>query len=207
MSGFDLEILENKFNEVLSQNTPFEEKLNRLLSICDDIISENYNEFNLKEIDCKAGCGYCCILNIATLEPEIKNIINYVNKNFDKNKRIELKEKIQENYVMIFGLDDEERISIRRRCVFLDESASCGIYPVRPILCRSVTSISAESCKEVIAAASFGENVPIISNLYVKDIYVTLFNAVSKYVDEKDGEAKSRKLTVWLKQYIDSIEG
>ncbi|MCB4205345.1 YkgJ family cysteine cluster protein [Deferribacterales bacterium Es71-Z0220] len=206
MGGFDLKVLENKFDEVLNYNIPLEEKLNKLLSICDNIIRENHNEFNLKEIDCKAGCGHCCILNIATLEPEIKNIIDYVNKHFDKNKRVELKAKIQENYIMVVGLDDDERISIRRKCVFLDENASCSIYPVRPILCRSVTSISAESCKEVIAAASFGENVPIISNLYVKDIYITLFNAIYEFLGENDVEVKSKKLTVWLKKYIDNIE-
>lgn len=206
MSDFDLRQLENKFDEILRLDSSLEEKLGKLLSICENTIYNNYNEFNMSEIDCKAGCGYCCILNIATLEPEVKNIINYVNKNFDKNKRSELKKKIRENYIMIVGLDDEERISVRRKCVFLDENASCSIYSVRPILCRSVTSISAESCKEVIAAASFGENVPIISNLFIKEIYVTLFNSISKYISEKNGDAQSNKLTIWLNNYIDRIE-
>lgn len=206
MKKFDLRKLENKFDKILKLNLSQEEKLNTLLSICENIIRKHYNEFNLKEIDCKAGCGYCCILNIATLEPEIKNIINYVNKYFDKNKRSKLKKKIRENYIVIVGLDDEERILVRKKCVFLDENASCSIYPVRPILCRSVTSINAESCKEAIAAASFGENILIISNLFIKSIYLTLFNIISKCISEKDGEAKSNNLTVWLNKYIDSIE-
>ncbi|MBZ4643390.1 MAG: hypothetical protein PWQ25_1233 [Deferribacteres bacterium] len=206
MDEVNLDFTKEYFYSVLKGDCEIDIKLNALLNFCDDFLRKNYEKFNLKEIDCRAGCGHCCILNIATLEPEIKNIINYINSNFDDTGRRSLKEKIKESYFMVKGLDDEERIFLRKKCVFLTDTFACSIYPVRPILCRSVTSTSAERCRESIAAACFGEKLSIISNLYVKELYLLLFNTFTEYLERENLFSKSKKLTVWLKEYMECIE-
>ena len=62
------------------------------------------------------------------------------------------------------GYYEEERIMARQPCAFLDGSGSCSIYPVRPLLCRSITSTDADACREALSMLALGENQPISYN-------------------------------------------
>lgn len=205
MDKAGLERLKSDFQKILSENLPLTEKIKNLHTLCDTAITENYKNFNLDKIDCSAGCGRCCILNVATLEPEIDLIADYVNLHFSEQNRLDLIENIKETYIATFGLDDEERVVIRKKCVFLDNSLNCSIYPARPILCRAVTSTDSKRCAESVAASTFGDGITILSNIHIKNIYTNLFNTLADYMKSSGRNSRSIPLTVRLKKSIDKI--
>ena len=82
---------------------------------------------------CCANSGECCVLtdkemeeDYATMFPlyraEYVNIVEYVRDNFSQERQDEL-----------FSFTEERP----RQCPFLGEDNRCGIYPVRPLICRT----------------------------------------------------------------------
>jgi len=201
-----IEGLKSKIDNILSQDANLNVKIEKILKSCEKTIEKNFKRFNLKLIDCSKGCGHCCILNIATLEPESERIIDFVNKNFTTNEIFALKKDIIETYNTTSYLTDEERIVLRKRCLFLDESLSCKIYSVRPIMCRAVTSTDRNRCIEAISKTSFGENFTILSNIYIREIYLEAFNKIANFLNINKLDERSADIVFWLKNKIDKIE-
>ena len=92
------------------------------------------------------------------------------------------------------GLDDDDRIFVRRSCAFLDESGKCGIYQVRPILCRSVTSTSAQSCREALANKLLGNEDGVLMNQFQQNLYECLFSGVAAAMEEAGLDGRSFQL-------------
>ena len=72
---------------------------------------------------CKKGCHSCCSPGRTILKNEAANIIAYL---------FEHPQLIQE----LKDLEEEDPHS-GQRCSFLRADGACGIYPVRPFICRS----------------------------------------------------------------------
>lgn len=178
-------------------------KFQHLLEEAEKIIQDNITEAHIENIDCKKGCGYCCILNIPTLLPETHNIANFVKTNFSSRQLNNVKQKIIKYGFQIRNLDDDERIACKKPCTFLSEEESCSIYPVRPILCRSVTSASALSCKQAMENAIMDEESPVLMNLFIKDLYNDFFLAFSDFLAERGIENKSTEITQAIKQNLE----
>lgn len=208
-SRFDKEkeYLKKSIDRILLKSWDIKEKIEKIINAAEEVVDKNYSEFNLKVIDCSEGCGYCCILNIATLEPEVGRIIYFINRNFSDFEKIDLKKRIVEAYNSIFGLTDDERIFLRKKCIFLDENLSCKIYPVRPIMCRAITSTDRNRCIESISQASLGENLTILSNIYIKEIYFAAFNKIADFLMKNNMDNRSADIVVWLKNKMDRIDG
>jgi Fe-S-cluster containining protein len=83
-------------------------------------------EENKKEIQCKAGCTFCCFIEIDVSGDEAAVIIDYCREN-----GIE----IDREYLTKQAAAGRKTYSDLSRCVFLKENL-CSIYPVRPIACR-----------------------------------------------------------------------
>jgi len=185
---------------------PSEVKFQHLLREAEKIILENKQEARLENIDCKKGCGYCCILNIPVLPPESDNIFHFIKSNFSSQELKNVKEKIDSYGFQIKNLDDEERIACRKPCVFLSDEESCSIYPVRPVLCRSVTSTSASECKQALESVVTGSENPILMNIFIKDLYNDLFLALSDFLVSRNLPDKSVEITQAVKESLSSKE-
>ncbi|MGA1845572.1 YkgJ family cysteine cluster protein [Deferribacter abyssi] len=167
--------------------------LREILAFTDGFIEENKEKFNTELIDCKSGCGYCCVVNISVLGIEAENIAEYLTSDFH-NDIMNLKQKLREKYLLARGLTDEERIAAKIECIFLDDCKNCMIYPVRPILCRSVTSTDHNKCIEAVTMSVMDEDIKIISNIYIKEIYETVYIALADVLKEKGKDCKSYRL-------------
>jgi Fe-S-cluster containining protein len=84
---------------------------------------------------CKKGCASCCIdvgnVGATTLEGLI--ILEYLQK-WKRQAIEEINRSLRENR-------SEKLNRVLVRCPFLDEEASCRIYPVRPFSCRRLYSV------------------------------------------------------------------
>lgn len=185
---------------------PSEVRFQHLLREAEKIILENKEEARLENIDCKKGCGYCCILNIPVLPPESDKIFHFIKSNFSTQELKNVKEKIDGYGFQIKNLDDEERIVCRKPCIFLSDAESCSIYPVRPILCRSVTSTSASKCKQALENVVMGNENTVLMNIFIKDLYNDLFLALSDFLVSRNLPDKSVEITQAVKKSLNSQE-
>ena len=153
-------------------------------------------------IACAEGCGTCCVVNVAVLYPEAVAIAEYLRRTRSAAELETLTERLEELYRQVVWLDDDERVMLRRPCVFLDEAGNCSVYPVRPLLCRSMTSTSAEGCRQAIASQAFGENTPILVNLFQKDLMDEAFKASGRALSALGLDGRGVKLTVAMRQLL-----
>lgn len=114
------------------------EQLQRLV---DDAITEGAH----MESSCQKGCSARCHMEVEITNYEAEALFQLVQKGH-KIDRSRLQTQSQRQLQ-----DPQWREGVRNpsnRCVFLDEQGACGIYELRPVMCRrhSVTS-PAKNCK------------------------------------------------------------
>jgi len=146
-------------------------------------------------IACGPGCGTCCMVNVAVLEPEVIGIAHYVRQNFSGQVRRELKERLLQLAREVRWLDEEERLFVRRSCAFLDDRENCSIWPQRPLMCRAITSTDAHACREALAAPVFGEEKPVVMNLVQRKIYEAAFQGLGDAMQALGIDARSSRLS------------
>ena len=81
---------------------------------------------NKKEIQCKAGCTFCCFIEIDVCGDEAAVIVDHCRENSIDIDREYLKEQ---------AAVGRKTFSALSKCVFLKDNL-CSIYSVRPIACR-----------------------------------------------------------------------
>ncbi len=156
-------------------------------------------------IDCHAGCAHCCIVNVAVLQPEAENVADYLLGNQNEEELLDLYQKLCKIDQETRMLDEEERIMARIKCAFLDSTGSCSIYPVRPLLCRAVTSTDAAACKDALSMIALGEEIPILSNMLQKDIFEIAFCSFGQVLREQEMEYRSQRLTSSVRNILPEI--
>ncbi len=162
---------------------------------CEDFLARQLADGSGRHIACGPGCGTCCAVNVAVLLPEAIAITRHLRDNFSPQARDELATRFDDLRRSVRWLDDDERIFLRRSCAFLDADGSCLIWPVRPLLCRSITSTDAEACREALAAPIFGEERPILMNLVQKELFEEAFHALGEALERLGWDRRSFKLT------------
>lgn len=96
---------------------------------------------------CHAGCSHCCHLRVVAYAHELVAIHRYVNSKLSTQKRLEITERIRNQYEKIKDLTEAEHFVVNVECPFL-ENHKCSIYPVRPMTCASYHSCSEAVCKQ-----------------------------------------------------------
>ncbi len=178
--------------------------MQRICDVAEQTLAENMDAAERRHIACAAGCGTCCVVNVAVLFPEAASIVAYVQQTLDVAERESLTQRLETVYRKVQWLDDEERIVLRQPCAFLSDQGLCGIYPVRPLICRSMTSTDPEDCREAIALKSLGEEKTVQVNLFQKTLMDTTFLAVGSGLRKRNLDGRSAKLTVAVKALLDS---
>ncbi len=126
-------------------------------------------------IACGPGCGACCVLNVAVLFPEAVAISRFIQRRFSVGEIARLRTRMQDLLVRTRWLDDEERLFLRVPCAFLDQQGSCMIHPVRPLLCRAVTSTDAQVCRDAIAMVALHGAPSVEMDLFHKQLIDTVY--------------------------------
>lgn len=187
--------LKSRFAPGVAGAAPVPQLLSDFLDQVENELSIGLSASDRDMIACSAGCGGCCRVNVATLSPEAHNIAAYLRCTRSSCELEGLREQMRRMLVVISGLDDDERIATNQPCVFLDEEQNCSIYPVRPLLCRSITSTCAEACRTALCSSMFEESATVVMNMFQKDLMDTAFNTLAQLCEESGEDSRSRELT------------
>lgn len=196
LNGFYLEI------KKLAASTPTDLTNNKTTSVMKNIIDTSeaktaslVTEKELKHMACREGCSICCQVNVAVLPPEAASIAGFLKSSLSTGELEELREKMHSLLNSIKYLTDDERLFVNQKCAFLTKSGSCGIYPVRPLLCRSITSADADACREAITMVALDKGVMVPMNISQKTIMDTAFKALAEGLEEAGIDSASREIT------------
>ncbi len=193
-----------EFAQVCREDVAVDPLLVRLAQFAgqaEDLIAQDPGDRSL--IDCGPGCSSCCVVNVSTLMPEGFAIVRYICQQGDKwTKRVT--ERLEALWRDVRGLDDDDRLFVRRPCAFLDDAGRCSIYPVRPLLCRSVTSTSALSCREALANKLLGNEDGVLMNQFQQSLYEALFSGVAAGVEDCGLDGRSFQLTGLIRYLLKS---
>lgn len=162
---------------------------------------------NTSRIACGPGCAHCCVVNVSVLQPEAATIVAYLERKLSSDRLLTLKKKIEEMHTSIQWLDDEERIRWKQPCALLDDGGSCSVYPVRPLLCRGLTSIDAETCRQALDLISLAEAPSITVNLFQSFLYNQAFMAFAQSLEKAGIDSRSTEMTAALKRILDARDG
>jgi hypothetical protein len=155
-------------------------------------------------IACGPGCAHCCVVSVAVLRPEAVTIVTFLERKHSAGELLALQQKIGELYAAIRWLDEEERIRWKQPCALLDEAGTCSIYPVRPLLCRGMTSIDPESCRQAIDLLSLGDAPPVTVNLFQSFLFNQAFMALARAMENAGIENRSLEMTAAIKTLLDA---
>lgn len=149
----------------------------------------------LEKVACSAGCCSCCILNVAVLFPEAVAISRYLWHRLDYEQLVLLHGRLEELHLRTRWLTDEERIFLREPCAFLTEEGRCLIHPVRPLLCRSITSLDPAICKNALDMSPFSEQQTVPMNLFQKNLMDSAFTGFGEALQQLGLDAGAWRLT------------
>lgn len=184
--------------------TQSELRLEQLFRDCERLLDQ-YHPDRSSRLDCKPGCGSCCIVNVSVLFPEALSIVEHLEQS--SANLTELKTRLDLLWTSIRGLDDEDRSCMRKPCAFLDTSGSCSIYPVRPLLCRGVTSTDADSCRESFSALLYNEKLSVPMNLFQRDLYSAAYLGLSEALEEKGLDGRGFEVTGLVRYLLNNPQG
>lgn len=113
-------------------------------------------------IACREGCGFCCHgLKVELTPPEAIAIAEYLRAKTDPEQLPAVAQALQDEADDARALSVTDRWLSRRACYFLDQaSGTCTIWPVRPLGCRSHTSLDASACEIAHCGQGDGPAVP-----------------------------------------------
>ena len=123
----------------------------KALSWTDEAIDKFTSLESLPEpLDCKPGCHYCCY-NLPMVTPPEALLIGYhIEKNYTNQDQKEISDRVNKILERINAISPYDIPMMRHElpCIFL-ENNMCMVYSVRPAVCRTCTSTSAEHCKMI----------------------------------------------------------
>jgi Fe-S-cluster containining protein len=135
-----------------------------------------------EQVKCRQGCGACCFQQVPITDSEKELITQFMveRKIFpsgEESKRIGRQARAAR-------LGEWGRLRHGdKRCVFLDETHSCKIYPVRPMICRSYLVASDP------ARCDTSNGVQKVDVILINQ--ADLFMTAAFLADHKDGQTES----------------
>ncbi len=127
---------------------------------------------------CGPGCQDCCVVNVSITLLEGIAMARFL-RQLDSVDLAQIVARLDQLWRDVRGLDDDERMILRRKCAFLDDQGWCLVYPVRPLFCRSISSTDVEHCRAAVTGQVFGEVQPVMMHQFQLQLYKTLFSGVA----------------------------
>jgi hypothetical protein len=143
---------------------------------------------------CAAGCSACCSLNVGTLAPEGAAAAAYLRRRLGPEEAARRAQALLTFHERIRWLDDAERMRERLACPFLDDSGACTIHPVRPLACRSVSSLDPADCRRAMAGDEEGP-ATVRMDLLQLSVCEAARGALSRALTDRGLDARMRDVT------------
>lgn len=170
----------------------------RTAQIAEGWLLEHQSPEERAHIACGPECGTCCAVEVDVLFPEAVAIGVYLRDILPPQMTQTLLRRIEELEWM--GAEKEPGAP----CPFLDEGGSCAVYPVRPLMCRAITSTDPDNCRKALALAAFGIDFPIMMNVYQKDVMDSAFGALGATLSDSGRDGRSFGLAFAVGQILEN---
>lgn len=109
-------------------------------------------------IACRAGCAYCCRLEVSVSSSEALLVLRAVQA-LPEADQTRIRARIEALFPLLRGLNAESRRRLGQPCPLLTDAGECSIYAARPLSCRALVSFDLEPCR--VDAAQPDEPVQI----------------------------------------------
>lgn len=152
-------------------------------------------------LDCKPGCHYCCY-NLPMVTALEALLIGYhVEQNFTDHKKKKITARIKNILERIDGISHYEVAMMRHElpCIFL-EDGMCIVYPVRPVVCRTCTSTSAEHCKMIFESRNHRARLRCYQ--HIREIFQTVHSGLVDRCREMGCQADALPLAESIRDYF-----
>ncbi|MEO6420853.1 MAG: YkgJ family cysteine cluster protein [Polyangiaceae bacterium] len=120
---------------------------------------------------CKAGCAFCCSLQVGSTPPEVLAMADHLRKTKSAAEVATILERLQAIETRTIGLAWQDRPPTP--CALLDADNKCSAYEARPLSCRGWNSQDADPCKRFIEGDKTAETpvyeVPYATHQSVMD--------------------------------------
>ena len=161
-------------NPIQSMNYEVLELALKALKQTDDAIEKFASQETLPEpLDCKAGCHFCCYNLPVVTPPEALLLGHHVEHNVTDKERNKMTDRSAKILDRIDGISPYEVAMMRHElpCIFLEDSL-CMVYEVRPAVCRTCTSTSAEHCKMIFESRNHRARLRCYQR--IREIFLTV---------------------------------
>lgn len=162
---------QNAFKDILEEQ--FREKIynsfinNAVLPVLKDVMAYSHDIVDALEssnqspaVACGPGCSYCCYSQIHVLPIEALLILSFLDECFTRKQILLLMDKIEQRLQRTREKSLGSLFSIKNElpCIFL-ENGICGIYQVRPFICRAWNSMDSSLCKKIFNSGKFDDEI------------------------------------------------
>ncbi|MDK9718034.1 MAG: YkgJ family cysteine cluster protein [Trichlorobacter sp.] len=147
-----------------------------------------------RPVACKLGCSHCCVLNVSVLLPEAVAIAGWLSMHCVGTACAAQLKRLQRHALHVRWMEDSERIHRQTVCPFVDARGGCSIYPVRPLVCRAVTSLNKEDCLAALDPSQFDADHAVSMDTTRKVIMDTAFCTLARAMKQQPMMSRSIEL-------------
>lgn len=169
-------------------------------------LEEELQTLDRSRIACAPGCASCCVVEVAVLMPEAIALVRHLRQIETPAVGAAMKERVEALQRQIGGLNAQQRLQRQLSCAFLSAQGSCLVYPLRPLMCRSVTSTDPANCRAALTTAAAGEAPPVVMNLQQKQRCDRVFIALADAVRAQGLDDRSTSLNRAVYQLLQQPE-
>lgn len=148
---------------------------------------------------CGPGCSFCCIVNVSVLVPEAVAVAAHLRETMSADQLAVLSERVGGQAEKVRWVEDHERPLLRLPCSFLDERGWCRIHPVRPLMCRSVTSADSQAC----ATLGSRQETVVVMHLPQKILCSMVFTGLAGVLQQFGLDCRSLELNRMVSNLLD----
>jgi len=148
-----------------------------------------------KPVACKAGCFHCCVLNVSALLPEAVAIAGWLSMHCSGAGCDAQLKRLQSHALRVRWMEDNERIHRQTLCPFVDAQGSCSIYPVRPLVCRAVTSLDKTACLTALDPHQFDAAHAVPMDTTRRMVMDAAFGALARAMNQQPMMSRSIELS------------
>jgi len=135
---------------VLGVFLPSEEAFAILMELVEERIAASLARREAGAPACGPGCDACCTVNVGTLGIEGAAIAAFLRARLGQERARAKARELLAFHERVRWLDDAERIREGLACPLLDEAHACLVHPVRPLVCRSISSLDPADCRRAV---------------------------------------------------------
>lgn len=111
---------------------------------------------------CTAGCAYCCHLSVFASVPEILFLGAGLRATLTPENLAVVTARVVDAASHFAEASREERAAAKRPCPLLDfATGRCGVYEVRPLVCRAYNSCDVGACRTAFDDARVHWEMPV----------------------------------------------